>query len=52
MFLSGIQTLGGDIPTVPERKSKSIDSRLRISGMTTGGGGFPIKDLENDRGEL
>ena len=27
---------------------KSIDSRLRISGMTTGGGGFPIKDFGND----
>ncbi len=31
-----------------KRKSKNVDSRLLISGMTTGGGGFPIKDFGND----
>jgi hypothetical protein len=38
MILSGIQIIGGDIPIVPnrktKRKSKNMDSRLKISGMT------------------
>ncbi len=38
MSLSGIQIIGGDIPIVPnrktKRKSKNMDSRLKISGMT------------------
>jgi len=35
MSLSGIQTMGGDAPTLPKRKKKQ---KLR----------FPIKDFGND----